>query len=181
MIEKLELHTKHGALKIINDPNFQISSVDNLYSYDRIYGMTNNVSTQFGIFTSNDSILLSNSGGISGLHDNCYLLEDDFLFLCVGNSIFSLAIPNLELRWQSQVDTFSCFGIYKIADGFIVHGELEITRINTTGKIIWQHSGSDIFTTSDGIDTFKIENNIIYAKSWDNRLYQFTLSGEILM
>ncbi|WP_010516057.1 hypothetical protein [Leptospira licerasiae] len=180
MIEELELQTKQGKIKIISDSTFGIGSVDNLHSYDRIIDVNHDIaSTKFGIFTTNCSVLLANSG-VSGLHENCYLVKNDFLYLCLGDSVFSLAIPSLELQWRSQVDGISCFGIYEISDGFIIHGELEITRINIAGNIIWQHSGSDIFTTSDGIDVFKIENNIIYAKSWDDRLYRFTLDGEIL-
>ncbi len=122
-----------------------------------------------------------NNGGASGLHEHCYVIDDITLLLCVGDPIFCLGIPSLELLWISQVDSACCFGIYKISDGFIIHGELEITRINTSGNIVWQHSGSDIFTTAKGGDTFKIENDIIYAKSWDHRRYKFSLSGEVLI
>ncbi|MEI1279604.1 hypothetical protein V6Z05_14845 [Leptospira venezuelensis] len=180
MIEELEIQTKRGKIKIINDSTFGIASVDNLYSYNRIIDVNHDIaSTKFGIFSSSYSTLLANSG-ISGLHEKCYLVKNDLLYLCLGDSVFSLTIPNLELQWRSQVDGASCFGIYEISDGFIVHGELEITRIDITGKIIWQHSGSDIFTTCDGTDVFKIEDNIIYAKCWDDRLYRFSLDGEIL-
>ncbi|WP_017850334.1 hypothetical protein ACO1KB_14710 [Leptospira interrogans serovar Szwajizak] len=184
MIEILELQTKHGKIKIIDDRNFQAGSKDNLHLYDYIYKANNEnyyASTQFGIFTSEARAILLNNGGASGLHEHCYVIDDITLLLCVGDSIFCLGIPSLELLWISQVDSACCFGIYKISDGFIIHGELEITRINTSGNIVWQHSGSDIFTTAKGGDTFKIENDIIYAKSWDHRRYKFSLSGEVLM
>ncbi|TGM03789.1 hypothetical protein EHQ76_09090 [Leptospira barantonii] len=184
MIEILELQTKHGKIKIKNDRSFQVDSADNLHVYDFIYNANNEnyyASTQFGIFTTIAKAILLNNGGVSGLHEHCYVINDSKLLLCVGDAIFCLEIPSLKLLWISQVDTASCFGIYKISDGFIIHGECEITRINGNGNIIWQHSGSDIFTTAEGTDTFKIENDIIHAKSWDDRRYKFSLSGAILV
>jgi len=60
---------------------------------------------------------------------------------------------------------------------FIIHGELEITRINKNGNIIWQNSGSDIFVTLDGDNDLKIIENNIYVESWDGRKYKFDYNG----
>lgn len=75
--------------------------------------------------------------------------------------------------WKIQGDSATCIGIYKVSDGYIVHGELEISKIDSRGNIIWKRSGRDIFTTLEGIDNFRIENNAIYVTDWQNNTYCF--------
>ncbi|ASV05334.1 hypothetical protein BEN42_14490 [Leptospira interrogans serovar Canicola] len=61
MIEILELQTKHGKIKIIDDRSFQVGSEDNLHLYDYIYKANDEnyyASTQFGIFTSDAQAIL---------------------------------------------------------------------------------------------------------------------------
>ena len=46
------------------------------------------------------------------------------------------------------------------------------------GKIIWQKSGADIFTTEKGIDDFEITESYIRATDWENRVYKFDFNGK---
>jgi hypothetical protein len=78
------------------------------------------------------------------------------------------------------VDEATAFGVHPLREDVIVHGELSISRVGLDGRIVWQHSGSDIFTTAEGENTFRIENEIIYAKSWDYREYRFSYDGRVL-
>jgi hypothetical protein len=87
--------------------------------------------------------------------------------VCCGNNIFCLTIPGLDLLWTTKADPAVCFEIYKFEDSYIVHGELEISRLNEDGKVIWKFSGPDIFTTPTGQENFKLESGVIEAISWD--------------
>ena len=51
----------------------------------------------------------------------------------------------------------TAFEIFKIENGFIIHGELEITRIDNDGKVIWQNGGADIFVSQNGNDDFEVK------------------------
>ncbi|MBK6834669.1 MAG: hypothetical protein IPG89_10490 [Bacteroidetes bacterium] len=84
---------------------------------------------------------------------------------------------HLRLQWQTKADTATCFGIFKLQDSYIVHGELEITRLDKHGKIVWQNSGADIFTTLDSENTFQITDKYILATDWENRKYKFDFDG----
>jgi hypothetical protein len=67
------------------------------------------------------------------------------------------------LIWKTQADQATCFEIFKFKDSYVVHGEMEISRIDLNGNIMWQNSGADIFTTEKGINDFEITNSFIQA------------------
>ena len=75
----------------------------------------------------------------------------------------------------------TCFEIVKHDDAYIIHGELEITRLNIAGEVIWSFSGPDIFTTPDGKDIFKVVGDIVYAKAWTEQTFQLdAYTGELI-
>ena len=172
-------------IELFNDDSYTLNSADNKYSYDFIYNT--NDTYQFSskhaiIIKENDNIISSAillvSAGATTIHDKSYCLENNNIIICAGNYVFSLAFPSLKLNWKTEVDRSTAFQIFSIDHGFIIHGELDITRIDKEGNIIWQRSGSDIFVTESGVDDFIFEDNCIKATSWDNRKYKFNLNGE---
>src|SRR5690606_13677452 len=90
---------------------------------------------------------------------------------------FCLEFPTLDLNWKTEVDEITAFEIVKIEGGYIIHGELEITRIDDSGKIIWQNSGADIFITQNSDSNFEVHGNLISVIDWNNRIYQWNLDG----
>ena len=96
-----------------------------------------------------------------------------------STEIISSNLPNF-FREAYSPDQGTCFEIYKYQDSYIIHGELEISRLDKDGKILWQRSGADIFTTQDGKDDFRIMKNYILATDWENRKYKFDFNGNIL-
>lgn len=144
-------------------------------------------STRYGIIIRNslkeitdNCLLVYSTGGPSSIDKKSYIVEDDTIYVCISNMVFSLEINGLKLNWYTEVDFATAFEIYKMNDSFIIHGELYITRLNKSGKIIWQQSGSDIFVQQDGSDCFYIKDNIIHAKSWDNIKYCIDYSGKLI-
>lgn len=126
------------------------------------------------------SAVIGSSGGGTGIYNNSVIIESDRVLICCSNSIFCLSIPELQLLWQTEADWATCFGIHKHKDSYIVHGELQISRLDQNGKIVWQQSGGDIFTTLDGKDNFEITDKFILATDWDNRKYKFDFDGRII-
>jgi len=175
------------VIEIIDDREYSENSTDNILIYKEIYKTDDErISTKHGIVIKDknnqifSSAIMLASGGATGIHERSYIIENNrVLLLCVSNWLFSLTIPILELNWKKEIDSVSAFGIYKMNDDYIVHGELEISRINKNGTIIWQNSGSDIFVLPNGINNFYIKDNKIYTQSWDERKYCFTYEGKI--
>jgi outer membrane protein assembly factor BamB len=127
------------------------------------------------------SAVIASNGGGTGIHDTSIIIEKDRLLVCCSDSVFCLSIPDLTLLWRTQADQVTCLEIYKYEDSYIIHGELEISRIDKNGKILWQQIGADIFTTLEGKDTFVITYNYIIATDWENRKYKFDFNGQSIL
>jgi len=93
------------------------------------------------------SVLLEGEGCICGIGKENVLLDDDRLLVASGNIVFCVFLPSLELLWHTQVDMATCFEIAPYQDDYITHGEVEISRLNKQGEILWQFSGKDIFVS----------------------------------
>ena len=174
-------------IDIFNDQTFSESSADNVNEYDFVYSNKSeyHFPSVFGIKIFQDNSLIKSAiigsiGSGTTIHDTSTIIENDRILVCCSNTIFCLSIPDLTLLWQTQADQATCFEIYKYQDSYIIHGEINISRLDKDGKIIWQHSGADIFTTLDGKDNFKITDNYILVTDWENRKYKFDFNGNAI-
>lgn len=117
----------------------------------------------------------------SAVHQTSFIIEPDRLLTVFGDSVFCLAIPDLSLNWQIQADQAACFEILPFHKDYIVHGELEISRLSTNGEIIWQQSGADIFVGANSTrEDFQLTDTYILATDWDGRKYKFDFDGKLI-
>lgn len=126
--------------------------------------------------------MMKHDSGTGGSpHKKSALVDNDNLLTIVGDCIFSLSIPELKLDWQTKCgDCVTCFELFEVNEGYIVHGECSILKVQKGGRIAWEFSGRDIFTTVEGIDVFKIVDGIIIVKDWQNYTYKIDLDGKII-
>ncbi len=174
-------------IEIFKEENINVSSTDNVNQYDLDYIDKSNYqpSTVIGIkLYDNDkqltSAVIGTTGSGTGIEGNSIIIEYDRILICCSDSIFCLSIPYLALLWRRQADEATCFEIFKYQDSYIVHGELNISRFNKNGEVLWQQSGADIFTTLDGKDDFKLTENYILATDWRNGRYKFDYDGNVV-
>jgi hypothetical protein len=114
-----------------------------------------------------NSACICSSGGKTAIHPTCSILEENHLLVCCASSIFCLTFPALDLFWTIKADNATCFEIFKHGDDYVVHGALEISRLDRSGNIIWQFSGFDISTTPTGENDFILEGDKIKAINWE--------------
>ena len=174
-------------IDIYRDETFKEGSVDNLHKYDIEHFEESEYifPTMVGIKVFKDNALFTSAiigsiGGGTGIHKTSVIYEDTRILICCSDSIFCLSIPDLTLLWRTQADQATCFEIFKYQDTYIVHGELEISRLDKDGKILWQQSGADIFTTISGGQDFELTDNFIIAKDFEDRVYRFDYDGKDL-
>ena len=179
--------TENYRIEIYDDRTFTEGSADNVTQYDFVYFDKSeyHFPSVYGIKIFQDDILLKSAaigsiGGGTVIHDTSTIIENDRLLVCCSDTIFCLSIPNLTLLWRTQADQATCFEIYKYQDSYIIHGEIEITRLDKDGKILWQQSGADIFTTISGRQDFELTEDFIMAKDFENRIYKFDYNGRNL-
>jgi len=181
----MEFLTEKYRINIFADQTFTLESSDNVNQYDFVYfdKSDSHFSSVFGIKVFQDdflikSAIISSSGGGTGMHKTSQIIEIDRLLVCCSNSVYCLSLPDLALVWKTKADEVTCFEILKFQDRYIIHGELEISMIDQEGKILWQQSGADIFTTLEGKDEFIVTDKYILATDWGNRKYKFDFDGK---
>jgi hypothetical protein len=179
--------TKRYKIDIFEDYTFKYDSNDNANQYDNVYFDKSDFkySTVIGIRIFQDdkllkSAVIGSTGGKTGIGKNSIIIESERLLVCCSDTIFCLSIPDLTLLWRKQADQITCFEIFKYLDSYIIHGEVEISRLDKNGNILWQQSSADIFTTLEGKDNFFVTENYIIATDWKNRKYKFDFNGTIL-
>jgi len=178
---------------IFTDSVSNYSENDNVHKYDFVYIHEDDYecSTIIGIkIYENDayendvilkSALIGASGGATGVYKNSFVYELNKIIICCSDTVFCLSTPDLSLLWMTQADMACCFEIFKYKNDYIVHGELQVTRLGSGGNIIWQQSGADIFTRLNSEkDDFLLTENYILATDWDNRKYKFDFDGNII-
>ena len=171
-------------VELLNESDYNPDSNDNLNKYLNNYLSESDfkLPTKIGIKilengTEINSAIIGAENGATALHKTSQIIESNRILICCCDSVFCLDLPTLNLNWKTKVDIATAFEIFKIENDFIIHGELEITRINNDGKIIWQNGGADIFVSQNGKDDFEVKDNFVKATDWDNRIYKWNLNG----
>jgi hypothetical protein len=176
-------------IEVFKDPDGSYSAVDYTWRYDYRYVSQADVdyyNTLIGIKIHAVDVVIKSAvigatGGSTGIHQTSQIFEPDRIVICCSDSIFCLSIPDLSLLWETKADTATCFQIFKYEADYIVHGELEISRISKYGEIIWQQTGADIFITlNPSKKDFIITGDYILTTDWGNREYKFDLEGNPL-
>lgn len=172
---------------IYTDTTFALNSTDNINSYDAVYmdQTEHHISTKIGIkIYKGDNVVksafITGVGGATGIYANSVISNTAEIILCCGDAVFCFSVPNLEFLWRTKADQYTCFEVYEYQDSYIVHGELEISRLDKNGNILWQHGGADIFVTLDGTPDFKLTANCIVAVDFTGQVYYIGYDGSIL-
>ena len=171
-------------VELLNESDYNPDSNDNLNKYLKNYLTESDfkLPTKIGVKilengTEINSAIIGAENGATALHETSQIIESNRILICCCDSVFCLDLPTLNLIWKTKVDLISAFEIFKIENGYIIHGELEITRIDNYGKIIWQNGGTDIFVSQNGNNNFEVQDNFVKAIDWDNRIYKWNLDG----
>ena len=176
------------TIEVLDVPIYTCDSADNSFVYNKHYfsGDEQDYHTSkhgIKIFRDEsiiDSCIVIGSYGPTGVHQNSSLLDGDQLLVCCGNTVFCLTLPDLNLKWKTQADWATCFQIFKHQDAYIVHGELDVTKLNKDGQVEWQFSGADIFVSIDNEVAFTIESDGILLTDFNKAKYKIDFDGKLL-
>ncbi|MGB4773556.1 MAG: hypothetical protein WBP45_00150 [Daejeonella sp.] len=155
-----------------------LNDYNNLYFDEREYKWTSIHGIK--VFQNNKpfkSAAITAGGGGTRIHKNSALIDNNRIVICCSDSVFCLTIPDLSLLWKTQADSATCFEILKYKESYIIHGEMEISRIDINGKILWEQSGADIFITPDGKGLLNLSEGFVSVKDWENRVYKYDYDG----
>jgi hypothetical protein len=176
------------TVEVTNDPTFKFGSSDNYFNYSKHYfgdGGTEYPTSKHGIKIYRDDLIIDSciiigSGGATGVHKNSSLLDNDQLLLCCCDTIFCLTLPDLALKWKTQADQATCFQIFQHQNDYIIHGELQVTKLDKDGNKKWEFGGADIFVNIDNEEEFKLETDGILLTDFAKTEYKIGFDGKLI-
>lgn len=117
------------------------------------------------------NVTIGADGGGTGISPTSFILTEDRLVICCGDSIFCMEIPTLNLIWCKQLDDATCFQAFAYGGDYIVHGELAISRIDKDGNVKWSKTGHDI------ISCMSMAYDCIEVEEYDGKRYYLDFNG----
>lgn len=185
----MNLHQyKDLTIEVLDEPTFKYGLADNNFIYSNCYfghDAQDYATSKHGvkIFEGEKEVgncIIIGSGGATGVHKNSSIVDNEQLVVCCCDTVFCLTLPNLELRWKTQADPATCFQIFQQQNDYIVHGELQVTKLDKRGQIKWQFGGADIFVSIDGEEEFKLESDGILLTDFAKTKYKIDFDGKLI-
>jgi hypothetical protein len=179
---------KNLIIDVFDEPTYEFGPAYNNFNYSKHHsgeGGPERPSANHGvrIFSGEKEIrncIINGYGGATIVHENSSLVDKDQLLICCCNTVFCLTIPDLEIKWNTRADRITCFKIVKLHDDYLVHGELQICRLDRNGNIIWTFGGADIFVSVDGEEEFKIGADHILLTDFSKTKYKLGFDGKLI-
>jgi hypothetical protein len=176
-------------IEIEDDPTYKIGSADNSFIYDFVYNDEESLTYQASkhvvkVYKDNEiykTAIVCAVAGATGINKNSAVLENEDLYICCADKVFCLKLPTLTLNWMTQVDQSTCFGIYKADNGIFTHGELQVSRLDDKGNIVWDIGLRDIIDNIDSDEScFKIHDNYIELMDFNSNKYKLGFDGKFI-
>ena len=177
---------KDFTIEVFDEPTYKFGSADNKFNYSKHYfsdGAMEYPTSKHGVKIFQDdkeiyNCIIIGSGGATVVHQNSSLIDNDQLVICCCNTIFCLSLPDLELKWKNNADQATCFQIFKHQSEYIIHGEMQVVKLDKDGEVKWIFGGSDIFVSIDNEDEFKIVNDGILLTDFAKTKYKIDFNGK---
>lgn len=185
----IEIAHQQYKVFIYTDHQYTVESADNLRRYNRVYiddscDRHSNVSNVAILVKHGQdevaSTILCDIGVFTGLSESSFIIEERVLYICAGNKLYYLNIPDLTLKWTGQVDYVTNFSVQKLEDDLLVHGEIEITRITKLGEIKWRFGGQDIWVNTNGFPVITLLYDRIKLVDFQSNFYAIGFDGNTI-
>lgn len=167
-------------INITEDNTYTVDSEDNK-SYDIIMNPRNYkhndrykaFAIYIDLFCRQISIILI--GSIYAQDTDCAVLEENILTVLQNDTIVQINIEDASVINYKQFECVGCnYGIYKVKQGYLVHGEIEIIMLTDEFNEIWSFFGRDIFMS------LEVCENSIKLTDFENNYYEIDFNGREL-
>lgn len=182
----MELQNEVCYVKISVDEMYTVDSTDNK-PYDLILNPDsykhNDIYKVFSIEITNSSgkIRLALVGDFYSYDTDCAVLEDEVLTVLQNNSIVQIDMNNGLILRSKKFECFGCnYGIFKVKNGYIIYGEIEILMLDFEFDKKWAFLGKDIFVSLSGKKSFELCENSIKLYDIENNYYEIDYMGNLI-
>ena len=136
-------------IEITEDETFVVDSNDNAkYDYvlnplvkcsDNMYKVLNIVIQGYQNCTA------ALIGDINTFVVDCAILDKNVLTVLQNDYITQIDLDSMRIVAGYELDVFgTTFSIYKMSDGYLIYGEIEIIKLDNNFQVLWRFGGRDI-------------------------------------
>lgn len=179
------LENEHCRIEITTDVDYVTASSQDRYdlnlnpgNYDLDY-----LSKTFSIHVnlSNVEYRIALTGSYLADDAQCAVLEGDILSVLQGEAITRIHIRNRTLLQYLEFDIFGGgFSLFKVDQGYLIHGESQIIMLDFDFQKKWDYSGRDIFVTQTNEPAFKMCSDAIHLQDFEGNKYVINYEGETI-
>ncbi len=170
-------------IEVSEDTDYSLNSTDNVHNYDIILNPENchwnDYHKSFSIIMDDKSALLI--CGYYSYPENV-LFVDNLLVIMCENIIYKIDVDKMEVVFRKVMYDLSktTFDIYKVSNGYIVYGEMEIAKLDNDFNVINIFMGRDIFVTIDGLNAFEMNENEIVVRDFLGNTYYLDYNCKLI-
>lgn len=182
----MELQNDNCNIKISVDETYTVGSSDNRH-YDFVINPQQSKHNDFykvlsitiDLFYTEFCIALV--GDYYSYESDCAILESEILTVLQNDTITQINIIDGSQLLFKTFDCFGCnFGIYKVQQGYLLYGEIEITMLDFDFNEKWKFSGKDIFVSITGKTAFELCENSIKLYDFEDNFYEIDFDGKLI-
>lgn len=112
---------------------------------------------------------------------DCAVLDGKVLTIMQNNTISQICVDNGALILHKEFECFGCtFGLHRVADGYIIYGEIEIIMLDWNFDKVWSFSGRDIFVSPTRENAFVLGEHSIQLYDWEDHFYEIDYAGKLI-
>ena len=112
---------------------------------------------------------------------DCAILEVDILTVLQNDYISQIDLDTVQVVAGYKVDVFgTTFAIYRLPDGYLIYGEIEIIKLDNEFNTVWKFSGRDIFVSITGKNAFELTDHSIKLYDFEDNFYEIDFDGKVI-
>ena len=120
-------------------------------------------------------------GDINTFVVDCAILDKNVLIVLQNDYITQIDLDSMQIVAGYELDVFgTTFSIYKMSDGYLIYGEIEIIKLDNNFQVLWRFGGRDIFVSITGKTSFEITSNSIKLYDFYDNFYEIDFDGNLI-
>ena len=113
--------------------------------------------------------------------ENCAVIEGSLLTVLQGWEITQFDVNNAHVTRTVILHTMAPnFEIHRVAAGYLIYGETEITMLNDELEVLLSFSGYDIFVSESNKTPFEITEDRICLYDFFDHYYELDFQGNVI-
>ena len=113
--------------------------------------------------------------------EDCAILEDDNLAVLQNDYITQIDLKTVQIIAGYELDVFgTAFSIYRMSDGYLIYGEIEIIKLDNEFNTVWKFSGRDIFVSTTDKNAFELTDHSIKLYDFEDNFYEIDFDGKLI-